>query len=198
MKYNYYIDIIKERLSPTRLGHSLRVADTALEIAEGKGLDLDKVYLTALLHDYAKELPHEQLLMLAKENNLLTCVAEERQPDLLHGPVGAWLCSNELNIQDEEILQAIRFHTTGRVSMSPFEIVIYLADLLEPGRKYKGVAELRSICEEDLLQGLLYAFDSTILYVLERKFLIHYLTVKARNWLLVEMSGKTSNIGGMK
>jgi HD superfamily phosphohydrolase YqeK len=72
-----------------------------------------------------------------------------------------------------------------------------LADLLEPGRQYKGVAELRSICEEDLLQGLLFAFDSTILYVLERKFLIHYLTVKARNWLLVEMSGETNNIGGI-
>jgi predicted HD superfamily hydrolase involved in NAD metabolism len=197
MDFNYYIDIINKRLSPTRAGHSLRVADLALKLAEGKGLDLDKVYLTALLHDYAKELPHEQLLSLAKKNDLVTCVAEERQPDLLHGPVGAWLCSKELNIHDEEILQAIRFHTTGRVSMSSFDIVIYLADLLEPGRQYKGVAELRSICEEDLLQGLLFAFDSTILYVLERKFLIHYLTVKARNWLLVEMSGETNNIGGI-
>lgn len=197
MNINNYINIIKERLSPARAEHSFRVVDTALKMAESTGLNLDQVYLAALLHDYAKEMTGGQLLRIARANNLLTCVAEEMQPDLLHGPVGAWLCREELNIQDEEILRAIRFHTTGRVSMSMLEIIIYLADLIEPGREYKRVEELRKIYEKDLYEGLLFAFDATILYVLERKFLIHHLTLEARNWLLVEMFEKLNNNGGI-
>lgn len=197
MNYNNYINIIKEKLSPLRAEHSLRVLDTALKMAAGKDVDMDKVYLAALLHDYAKEMPAEQLLRIARNNNLQTCIAEEMQPDLLHGPVGAWLCKEELNIHDEEVLQAIRYHTTGRVSMSMLDIIIYLADLIEPGREYKRVDELRNIYEENLYEGLLFAFDATILYVLERKFLIHHLTVEARNWLLVEMSEKLNNNGGI-
>jgi predicted HD superfamily hydrolase involved in NAD metabolism len=193
-----YEAIIKEKLSSKRAAHSLSVVKTALEMAEGTGLDQEKVYLAALLHDYAKELPPEELLALAKENGLLTCLAEERQPDLLHGPVAAWLCRQELKIQDEEILNAIRYHTTGRPGMTRFEIIIYLADLIEPGRKYDHVDKLRKKCAKNLYKGLLYAFDSTLVYVLERKFLIHPLTVEARNWLLEECYDKQGfgNIGG--
>lgn len=182
--YVSLVNEIKRRLSPERFQHSLRVVQTALSMKEAAQLDRDRVYLSALLHDYAKDLPKTELLSLSRGNALITCRAEEMQPDLLHGPVGAWLCQHRLGINDREILKAIRYHTTGCIAMSLLEKVIYLADLIEPGRTYKGVDILRKKYSESLDEGLLFAFDSTIEYVLERRFLIHPLTVDARNWLL--------------
>lgn len=187
--YDYLVKEIQSRLSPERFRHSLRVVETALGMKEASELDRDQVYLSALLHDYAKDMPKSELLSLARDNHLITCKAEEVQPDLLHGPVGAWLCEHRLGINDRDILKAVHYHTTGCIDMSPLEKVIYLADLLEPGRTYQGVITLREKYEESLDEGLLFAFDSTILYVLERRFLIHPLTVDARNWLLYNITG---------
>lgn len=187
MDYRAYEKILKQQLSDKRFNHSLRVVDTALRISASFDIDKEKVYLAALLHDYAKDLPPEKLLELGKQNNLVISKVEEKQPDLLHGPVGAWLCREELQVEDEEILQAITYHTTGRVGMTDLDIVVYLADLIEPGRTYKGVEQLREICYKDIGEGLLFAFDATLKYVLKRKLLIHPLTVEARNWCIVSM-----------
>ena len=182
--------IIKQRLSSERASHSVRVLDTALELAEGSKIDLEKVRLAALLHDYAKEVPPEKMLLIAREQQLLTCAAEEAQPDLLHAPVGSWLCRSGLGIEDEEILQAIRYHTTGRKDMSALDIIIYLADLIEPGRSFDKADELRRVCRQDIYQGLLMAFDLTICHVIERRFLIHPFTVEARNSILLKIAHK--------
>lgn len=184
---SYYKEIIKEKLSKKRFEHSLRVAETALEMAKGRGLDEEQVHLAALLHDYAKDLPSDELLRIGREKGIILYKAEEVQPDLLHGPVGAWLLKQELEITDEAVLQAIRYHTTGHYPMTELDKIIYLADLLEPGRTYEGIASLRAICAENIDKGLLFAFDSTLRYVLERKMLIHPLTVEARNWLLLQL-----------
>ena len=181
-----YVNIIRENLSPQRFQHSLRVMEAAVDIADRLNVDKDKVCIAALLHDYAKDYKTEKLLELAEKNALITCQAEKVQPDLLHGPVAAWLCRTELGIKDEAVLQAIRYHTTGHAAMNELDTIIYLADLVEPGRKYKGVEELRKICEQDIYAGLLYAFDCTLLYVIERKMLIHPFTIESRNQLLTK------------
>lgn len=188
MNFDNYVKIVKDKLSPRRFAHSLRVVDTAMSMAEGAGLDMDKVYLAALLHDYAKGMPPGELLALAKDNHLMTCEAEAVQPDLLHGPVGAWLCRRELQIIDEEVLQAIHYHTTGRAGMSSLEIVVYLADLIEPGRTYHGIRKLQETCKENMNQGLLLAFDFTIQFILSKKLLLHPQTVEARNWILLNIN----------
>lgn len=192
-----YVEIVEKRLSPDRFEHSLRVVETALKLAEGKKIDREKVYLAALLHDLAKDMREAELLKLARENGLITCPAEERQPDLLHGPVGAWLCREQLGIKDEEVLQAIRFHSTGKRDMGMLDIIIYLADLIEPGRSYPRVNDLRAVCKNDLMRGLLCAFDFTLLYVLEKNLLIHPHTVEARNWLLLKMNVNVNINGGI-
>lgn len=157
---------------------------TAAKMGAELGLDLDKVRLAALLHDYAKDMPPEELLDIGRREGLIESVIEEVQPDLLHGPVGAFLCRQELGIDDEEILQAIRYHSTANSNMSDLDIVIFLADLLEPGRNYKGVGRLRSLCAKDLSACLLQALDETIEYVLKKRLLLHPRTVEARNWLI--------------
>lgn len=184
MEFEKYRNAIRQNLSPQRYEHSLRVVETALKMASKLGLNQKQVYLAALMHDYAKDMPGELLLDIAKKRGLVTCDVEEVQPDLLHGTVGAWFCEHVLGIQDNEVLRAIRYHTTGNIDMSRLEVVIYLADLIEPGRNYEGVKDLHVLCQQDLDAGLLFAYDATIKYVLKKKMLIHPLTVEARNWLL--------------
>lgn len=202
MDKQYYVNILKARLSSTRFRHSLNVMETALKMGERFGLlglnsrkTEEKLWLAALLHDYAKDLSEQELLILAGENNLITCKVEEVQPDLLHGPVGALLCRRDLQIEDEEILRAIHYHTTGYAQMTLLEKIVFLADLVEPSRKYAGVDELRKICEDDVDKGLLFAFDSTLQYVLRRNLLIHPLTVLARNELLLSIGGIEQKYG---
>ncbi len=187
MDFHYYVNILKSRVSLARFEHSLRVVEKAVSMTEGLSLDQEKLRLAALLHDYAKDMTEQELLALAGQYGIIICEAEKRQPDLLHGPVGAFLCRRDLKIEDEAILRAIYYHTTGSAGMSLLDKVVFLADLLEPGRTYEGVDELRRICEDDLDEGLLAAFDGTLQYVLRRKLLIHPLTVQARNWHLLEM-----------
>ena len=194
---NYYIAGLQARLSPARFAHSLAVVETALVMGETlgqtqqtQGLNREKIWLAALLHDYAKDLPDDELLTLAEENKLITCKAEVVQPDLLHGPVGAFLCRRDLQLEDQEVLRAIHYHTTGYENMTLLDQIVFLADLVEPGRNYAGVDELRKICEDNLDTALLCAFDGTLQYVLRRKMLIHPLTVMARNSHLLGMLGE--------
>lgn len=190
MNFHNYVNTVKARLSLRRFEHSLRVVDTALEMVGSGGLNREKVAVAALLHDFAKDLPPKEMLALAHQQGLVTCRAEEVQPDLLHGPVGAYLCRHELNVEDEDVLRAICCHTTGCVNMGQLDIIIYLADLIEPGRTYKGSEELRRLCRADVEAALLYAFDATLRYVLNRKMLVHPMTVEARNWLLLSRRTK--------
>ncbi|HHY06426.1 MAG TPA: HD domain-containing protein [Clostridia bacterium] len=185
MNKNYYINILKARLSPERFSHSLLVVETAMKIGEKLALNKDDLWLASLLHDYAKDLSCPELLAVARKNKLITCKVEELQPGLLHGPVGAFLCQQDLQLREQEVLQAICYHTTGHGEMSLLDKVVFLADLLEPSRSYAGVDELRKICEDDLDKGLLLAFDGTLQYLLREKLLIHPLTVQARNRLLL-------------
>lgn len=187
MDTNFYINILKNRLSEHRFSHSLRVVDTALKLGDLLDLDKEKLWLASLFHDYAKDMPKDEILFLARENNLITCTAEELQPDLLHGPVGAFLCKQDLNFRDKDVLQAIYYHTTGHENMTSLDKIVYLSDLLEPGRKYEGIDELRKLCKDNLDNGLLYAFDSVLQYVLKRNFLIHPMTIKARNNLILHI-----------
>ncbi|MGI6588726.1 MAG: bis(5'-nucleosyl)-tetraphosphatase (symmetrical) YqeK [Peptococcia bacterium] len=187
MNKNYYVNILKSRLSSERFSHSLFVVETAMKMGERLVLNKDKLWLASLLHDYAKDLSRPELLALARENKLITCKVEELQPDLLHGPVGALLCQQDLRLEDQEVLQAIYYHTTGHEKMSLLDKVVFLADLIEPSRNYAGVDELRKICEDDLDKGLLFAFDRTLQYIIRQKLLIHPLTVQARNQHLLVM-----------
>ncbi|MGI6144524.1 MAG: HD domain-containing protein [Clostridia bacterium] len=192
MDKNYYVNILKARLSPVRYMHTQNVVETAMKMGEKLGINeemMEKLWLAALLHDFAKDLSGQELLKIAGAHNLIIYKAEEVQPDLLHGPVGAFLCRRDLQIADEEILRAIHFHTTGHERMTLLEKLVFLADLIEPSRNYAGVDELRKICEDDLDKGLLLAFDSTLQYVLRKKMLIHPLTVQARNAHLLSMGG---------
>ncbi|HHW62121.1 MAG TPA: HD domain-containing protein [Syntrophomonadaceae bacterium] len=175
------LELIESRLSRRRYEHSLQVALAAREMARDYGLDAEKAYLTGLLHDYAKGLSGAELLRIAEEQRLLQEEIERQVPDLLHATVGAYLLEAEGKVLDPEILYAIRVHTLGAEQMSDFDKIIFLADMIEPGRDYPGLQRLQCLARKDLDQAMLFALDSTIRYCLEQGRLLHPQTIKVRN-----------------
>lgn len=140
---------VSNRLPLNRFNHVVRVTEIAKKLAENYGLDVEKVELAALLHDIAKFVDKDELRnILVKES------CDERllsfHHELWHAPVGAIFAQEQFQVEDEDILNAIRYHTTGRAGMSAIEKVIYIADLIEPGRNFAGIDKLRDIANEDL------------------------------------------------
>ena len=138
------------RLSENRYDHTLRVADTAAALARVHGLDENRARLSALIHDAARETEPQEFLRLAEEWNLPVGEPERQSPKLLHGPVAAELARRELGVRDEEVLEAIRVHTTAKQGMGPLALTLYVADKIEPARDYPSVERLRKLAREDL------------------------------------------------
>lgn len=184
-----YFELLAARLPEGRFRHSLGVADTAAGLAVKNGIDPEQARLAGLLHDYARDLPPGRLLELAEEAGLISCEIERRLPLLLHGPVGALLLERELGITDKAVLQAVARHTVGAPAMTPLDKIIYLADVIEPGRQFAGVHTLRQAAVADLDTAFLKALEATIVYVLDREQLLHPATVEARNFILMTRGG---------
>ncbi|MEA4891253.1 MAG: bis(5'-nucleosyl)-tetraphosphatase (symmetrical) YqeK [Peptococcaceae bacterium] len=170
-------------LKPKRFIHSLAVADTAVRMSVWLGGDPVKLAIAGLLHDGAKNLSNERLLALAREHNLLTDPAELIRPDLLHGPVAAWLAEHQWGETDPQILQAIRLHTTAGPEMCLVAGIIFMADLIEPNRSYPGVEELRQSCRKGLKEAVILAIDDTFDYLERENQPVHQGMVRCRQWL---------------
>lgn len=176
--------IIAARLSKNRCRHSLAVAEVARDLAEKYGDDSDRAYLTGLLHDYAKGMAGAELLKLARENKLITDAVDELVPDLLHAPVGAFLLARDLKITDPAILQAVASHTLGALNMTVLDKIIFLADMIEPGRDFPGVERLRCLTGRNLDEAMLFGLDSTIKYCIDAARALHPKTILVRNKFL--------------
>ncbi len=133
-----------------RYYHSLQVAQMAEDMAKRFGLDADKAYLSGLLHDIARSLPTNQLFYLAGLAQIPIKEIYWGNPALMHAPVGAYLLQRDFGIEDQEILASVRNHTLGAPQMSGLDKIIYLADMLEPGRKWQGIEVLRELADRDL------------------------------------------------
>lgn len=173
----------RSRLSKARYEHTLRVADTAENLALAHGLDADRVRLAALLHDAAREMGPEEFLKLADMWHLQVGDPERQSPKLLHGPVAAELARRELGIDDGEVLEAVMAHTTGRTGMGPFALVLYVADKIEPARDYPSVGRLRRLAREDLNGAALESLRRAIAHNEARGKATHPASRKTLDWL---------------
>ncbi|MDD4200016.1 MAG: bis(5'-nucleosyl)-tetraphosphatase (symmetrical) YqeK [Eubacteriales bacterium] len=154
---------LKTCLKDKRYRHTLSVRDLALEMAEREGVDLRNTELAALLHDMARNIDDIELKTYVK--NL--CL-DERYADninLAHSKIARELAEIEFGIDDEDILNAISYHTTGRAGMSTLEKIIFLADAIEPGRTYLGVDNIRQKARTSIDEGCLASLQNTISYV---------------------------------
>ena len=171
------------KLSPTLYAHCTGVAGTAAELAKLLGVDEEKASLAGWLHDCARDYTDADLLTFARTYGIEADKYTVAQPLLLHGPVGA-VIAQSWGISDREVLSAIRNHTLGYPGASLIEQIIYVADKIEPNRNYSGVEDLRNLAFLDFQSCLLQAASQSIAYVLEKKQVVHPLTVNFWNWLV--------------
>ena len=183
-KRQAYLALIESRLDRKRVQHTLGVEKEAMRLVRRYGGDMEKAQIAALLHDVAKKIKKKEKLNLAQIYNIEIDPVSRQDPSLLHGPLAAEMMRRELGISDPDILNAVRYHTTGRENMSRLEKIIYLADLIEEGRDFPGVEGLRELAEEDLDTALLEGMRHVLLYLVENRSPVQLLSIEAYNDLL--------------
>jgi predicted HD superfamily hydrolase involved in NAD metabolism len=181
----------RSRLSERRYEHTLRVADTAEDLALAHDLEADKARLAALLHDAAREMGPEEFLKLADRWHLQVGDPERQSPKLLHGPVAAELARRELEIDDGEVLEAVRTHTTGKPGIGPLALVLYVADKIEPARDYPSVGRLRKLAGEDLRRAAEESLRRAIAHNEERGKATHPASRKMLDWLEADRTAQS-------
>ena len=149
MDHSQMLEAVKERLPKNRFTHVLGVVDTAIELAKEFNVPESKGQIAAILHDVAKFSDREWMKSIIISENMDPLLLDYHA-ELWHAPVGVYLAKTEFEVEDEDVLNAIRYHTTGRENMSDLEKVVYIADLIEPNRKFTGVEELRQLKEHGL------------------------------------------------
>ena len=167
--------LLQQSLKPKRYEHSVRVYETALKMAEHYHADVKKVAVAALIHDCGRRIPKEDSVAKAKELGIPVDPVEEAQPILLHAKLGVYYAVHEygVNPEDREVLDAIRYHSTGTADMTETARIVFLADLIEPGRDFDGVETIREASFRDLDRGMFLSYENTIRYLLDDGLLIH-------------------------
>ena len=154
--------LARRTLSQRRYEHTLNVRRLAVRLAKIHHVDVEKAALAALLHDIAKEMPKDQMLQLFSENAIISGNIAQRLFPVWHGHAAAILARTQYGVDDEEILSAIRCHTTGRSGMTPLDKVIYLADMASEERSYPEAEQLRARAEKNLDAAVLDGLGMTI------------------------------------
>ena len=184
---------IKDRLQcdEERYLHSLGAEEKARELAIRFGADEEKAALAALIHDNAKCFPYKELVKIVEENKFPISQDIIDNHKILHAFAGAYLAQKELGIDDEDILNAIMYHTTGRVEMSLLEKIVYLSDKLETKTRPPEYRDkINKVLEEtnDIDKTILLTIDLTIRSLLDRKLVINPQTIDVWNYLTAKFS----------
>ncbi len=185
MDYTEILKWLKDNLNEERYIHTLGTAECARELAKKYRLDSEKAYLAGLLHDCAKCFSNDKLLdIIHKHLQVEEC--EMLNYKTLHAPVSAYIAEKEFHVTDKEILSAIRWHTLGKLDMTDFEKIVFLADKIEPNTRDKEYSsEIRSLLDEEkgLDKALLRCYKETIKSLVKRDLKICILTIEIYNKL---------------
>lgn len=173
---NDLINVLNEH----RYSHTLGVADTAKSMAEAFGVNPNLAYLAGLLHDCAKNYTNEALIDFCKKNNIPVSKYEQKAPYLLHGKVGAYVAETKYHIEDVDIINAVKWHTTGKADMTKLEQIVFCADYIEPGRTVQpNLSYLRKISHKDLDLLTYHIIHDTLNYLKSKGQMIDYYTEEA-------------------
>ncbi|UNK20006.1 bis(5'-nucleosyl)-tetraphosphatase (symmetrical) YqeK [Paenibacillus sp. N3/727] len=184
------IEAVSSQMPEKRWIHTKGVMETAVKLAGQYGANPEKADLAAILHDVAKYWPVLKLKEVLVDNGLNDELLQHDK-QLWHAEVGAFVAERDYGITDREVLDAIRYHTSGRAQMTLLEKVVCLADYMEPGRDFPGVNNIRELANHSLEEALAAGFDSTISLLVSRKQIIYPLTVLARNDLIKQLEANS-------
>ncbi|AOV07924.1 bis(5'-nucleosyl)-tetraphosphatase (symmetrical) YqeK [Sporosarcina ureilytica] len=159
---------LANRLTSSRYEHVLRVAELSKKMAKQHGVSETAAEKAALFHDIAKCMKKEELLRRLEEAGEDKRLVDFHH-ELWHGPVGAIIARETFGINDEDVLNAVRFHTTGRANMSMLEKILFIADLIEPGRQFPGVDELREKSKGSIDKAMYYCIGHSIDYLVSKR-----------------------------
>lgn len=171
---------VKANLTESRYLHTLRVCETAKELAQRYHADVYAVQQAALFHDYAKCMKESDLEAEINRRQLDPSLFKYHH-ELWHGPVGAEIVKEQFGVINPDALNAIRYHTTGRCGMSLTEQVLFVSDYIEPARNFPGLDEVRSAALVNLTQAAYYVARNSMLYLIENEAMIHPDGVAAYN-----------------
>lgn len=171
---------VKKSLEEKRYIHTLGVEYTAASLAFVYDVDPDKAMAAGLLHDCAKNLSEIELLEVCKKNEIKLTKAEKINTSLLHAVVGAYFVKKRYHIDDEDIISAVRWHTTGKADMTMLEKIVFVADYIEPGRYKSNILKrVRKLAFSDIDAAVAMILNSTIEYVADIGDIVDETAVKA-------------------
>ncbi len=181
-----YLEFIKKHLSQKRLSHTLGAEKCAISLAKHYKVNVISAQTAALFHDVAKRSDDNTQLETARTHGYTPDAIHLYRPDLLHGINAAFIAQDMFDIHDEDILNAIRYHTTGRANMSMLEKIIYMSDLIEETRDYEGVDVFRKLVYKDMdramVDGMIYVME----YLLKKRVPVHPTGIEAINYYLLK------------
>lgn len=164
--YEGYFTGMREKVrqyeKESRFVHTLGVCKMAVKMAQHFGEDIKKTYAAALLHDIAKNISDDEMYEMCKRYNVELCDFEKKNPQVVHAKLGAYLAKRDFNITDDDIINAIKWHTLGRCDMTTLEKIIFVADMAEEGRSFDGVEKIRKAAFSDLDRAVLECVSQTI------------------------------------
>lgn len=186
MNRDQIIADVSSQMPERRWLHTEGVMSTAIALAKRYGEDPQHAELAAIIHDVAKYWTVESQANYIREHRLDESILAYGK-ELWHAEVGASVAKNQYGVLDYHIINAIRYHTSGRYGMSKLEKIIWLADYIEPGRSFPGVDVARALAEISLEKAILYGLDQTIQFLIEKEKRIYPVTVEARNGIIDEL-----------
>lgn len=180
------INKLGKQLSKKRFEHVLRVEEMALKLADHYQADEERASISALLHDYAKEMSETDLLAY-KDHPLFDSEWLNYGSAIWHGPLAAFIGNDQFGITDEQILKAVWGHTIGEFDMTLDEKILFIADYVEEGRDFPGVEDVRAMAFKDLDKAVNYKIKNSIQHLIEKEQMIYPKTILIYNdWVKKE------------
>lgn len=149
--------LLQSLMKQSRYEHSLNVSERAAFLAEKYGADIEKARFAGLVHDICKGMTGEAQLAIIKEGGISLDPDTIKSPALWHSIAGSVYIQKELSVTDEDIINAVRYHTTGRAGMTVLEKVVYIADLTGADRSYPDAGYVRRLAEISLEQCIAFS-----------------------------------------
>lgn len=184
---------LKKILSKERYQHSRQVSSLAEKISDYYHIPSEKAKLLGLIHDCAKDYSQEELKGLMKKYHIYLDEVEEHIPGIWHAYVGAEIARNQFKVNDPEMLDAIRYHSTASGKLGLLGKIIYIADKIEPGRQLEHVDRARILVWQDIDSAMLELLNQEVNLLISKNLVIHPVTIQARNEILIRTNIEENN-----
>lgn len=178
------LEFLKDNLDDFRYGHSIRVMETAVELARIHGVDEEKAQMAGILHDSGKWKSREKTLQKVQDWGIILSEEERAEYNLVHGALSTYIAKNIFGIEDADVLNAIKNHITGRPAMSDLEKIVYIADMIEPARNYEFIDDFRAMAKVDLDRAMYEILNENLAHLIRNDRYIAGTSLEARNYYL--------------